>query len=167
MESLYALAARLDQASATLTALARAVTATDPAQAAFGADGPGRPGELGRALHRQWATATDNRAREATNAATRLAAAASAIRTAADRYADTDDATRYRLTAADLSSDRPDPWFGAEATGRGLGAELRGRGSGAEPTGRGSGAEPAGRGFGTEPGGRGFGVPRPRRGGDG
>lgn len=98
MESLHALAARLDEASATLTAVAHAVTATDPAHPAFGADGPGRPGELGRALHGQWTTATDTRAREAVAAAARLAAAAAAVRGAADRYADVDDAARRRLT---------------------------------------------------------------------
>ncbi|SCE87349.1 hypothetical protein GA0070618_1555 [Micromonospora echinospora] len=99
MESLYALAARLDEASATLAAVAHAATVAGPAPTAFGADGPGRPGDLGRALHRQWVTATDNRAREARAAAARLAAAASAIRDAADRYADTDAAARHRLAA--------------------------------------------------------------------
>lgn len=108
MESLHTVAAALDEASATLTAVARAAAAAVPAQATFGADGAGRPGEIGRALHRQWATATDNRAREATAAATRLAAAASAIRSAAERYADTDDAARRRL-------DRPDPWYGGRS----------------------------------------------------
>ncbi len=97
MESLRALAARLDEASATLAAVAHAATVAGPAPTAFGADGPGRPGDLGRALHRQWVTATDNRAREARAAAARFAAAASAIRDAADRYADTDAAARHRL----------------------------------------------------------------------
>ncbi|SCL37508.1 hypothetical protein GA0074692_4692 [Micromonospora pallida] len=99
MDRLPAVAARLDEASSTLTAVARAVAAAGPAPTDFGADGPGRPGDLGRALYRLWVTATDNRAREATAAAARLDAAASAIRDAADRYADTDDAVRRRLTA--------------------------------------------------------------------
>ena len=83
METLRALAARLDEASATLATLAHTVTASDPAHPAFGAHAAGRPGEVGRALHRQWTGATADRAREAT---------------AADRYADTDDTARRRLT---------------------------------------------------------------------
>ncbi|MCM0679148.1 hypothetical protein NCC78_31440, partial [Micromonospora phytophila] len=62
MESLRALAARLDEASETMTGVSRTVTAGDPPQAAFGADTAGRPGEIGRALHRQWAAATGDRA---------------------------------------------------------------------------------------------------------
>ncbi|SCF39236.1 hypothetical protein GA0074695_6509 [Micromonospora viridifaciens] len=97
METLRALAARLDEASATLATLARTVTATDPPHPAFGAHAEGRPGEIGRALHRQWTTATGDRAREATAAAARLAAVAAALRGAADRYAATDDSVRRRL----------------------------------------------------------------------
>ncbi|MFC3503881.1 hypothetical protein ACFOOK_23325 [Micromonospora krabiensis] len=98
MDTLRALAARLDQASAVLTTLSHTVTAGDPGQAAFGVDAPGRPGEIGRALHRQWTAATDNRAREASAAAGRLSAAAAAVREAADGYIDTDRAARLRLT---------------------------------------------------------------------
>lgn len=98
MEELHALAVRLDEASTTLTALAHTVTASDPAHPAFGADAPGRPGEIGRALHRQWTAATGDRAREALAAAARLAAAAGALRSAADRYAGADDAARRRLS---------------------------------------------------------------------
>ncbi|MER7455674.1 hypothetical protein [Micromonospora sp. NPDC126480] len=97
METLRALAARLDAASETLAGLSRAIPATDPAQAAFGADAAGRPGEIGRALHRQWTTATGDRAREAYAAALRLAAAASAVRETADRYADVDRAAERRF----------------------------------------------------------------------
>ncbi|SBT54052.1 hypothetical protein [Micromonospora narathiwatensis] len=97
METLRALAARLDEASATLATLSRTVTATDPPHPAFGAHAEGRPGEIGRALHRQWTAATGDRAREAHAAATRLAAAASALRDAADRYSSTDDAVRRRF----------------------------------------------------------------------
>ncbi|MGS2615642.1 hypothetical protein ACVCAH_14135 [Micromonospora sp. LZ34] len=97
METLRALAARLDEAGATLAALSRTVTAGDPPQAAFGVDAPGRPGEIGRALHRQWAAATGDRAREAHAAAARLAAAATALRDAADGYAAVDDSAGRRL----------------------------------------------------------------------
>ncbi|MEH0819280.1 MULTISPECIES: type VII secretion target [unclassified Micromonospora] len=98
MDALRALAARLEEASDTLTVLARTVTAADPAHAAFGADAPGRPGEVGRALHRQWTAATGDRSREAAAAAVRLAAAAAAVRSAADRYADVDDTAGRRLS---------------------------------------------------------------------
>ena len=97
MESLRALAARLDEAAAGLTMLARTVPATDPPHPAFGAHAAGRPGEVGRALHRQWTAATADRAREAQAAANRLAAAAAALRSAAERYAATDDAVLRRL----------------------------------------------------------------------
>lgn len=97
MESLHALAARLDEAADALATLARRATATDPPHPAFGAHVPGRPGEIGRALHRRWVEATGDRAREATTAAARLAAAASALRGAADRYAAADDTVRRRL----------------------------------------------------------------------
>ncbi|SCL16971.1 hypothetical protein [Micromonospora inyonensis] len=97
MESLHALAARLDEAAATIEALARAATANDPPHPAFGVHIAGRAGEVGRALHRRWLEATEDRAREATIAAARLAAAASAIRGAADRYVETDDTVRRRL----------------------------------------------------------------------
>ncbi|MFF5172781.1 hypothetical protein ACFY3U_09120 [Micromonospora sp. NPDC000089] len=97
MDALRSLAARLDQASDTLAVVARTVTAADPAHPAFGAHAPGRPGEIGRALHRQWTAATGDRAREAAAASARLTAAASAVRSAADRYADADDGARRRL----------------------------------------------------------------------
>ncbi|MGC4804778.1 hypothetical protein [Micromonospora sp. DT233] len=97
MDELRALADRLDEAGDTLGALAREVTATDPPHPAFGTHVPGRPGEIGRALHRRWVEATGDRAREATVAATRLAATAAAVRTAADRYAGVDDSARRRL----------------------------------------------------------------------
>ncbi|MEH0937920.1 hypothetical protein, partial [Micromonospora psammae] len=86
MDALHTLAARLDEASDTLAVLARRVTAGDPAHPVFGAHAAGRPGEIGRALHRQWTTATGDRAREAAAAAARLAATAAAVRSAADRY---------------------------------------------------------------------------------
>ncbi|MEU6202347.1 hypothetical protein ABZ814_01970 [Micromonospora musae] len=97
MDALRALAARLDEATVALTTLSHTVTANDPPQAAFGADAPGRPGEIGRALHRQWTAATDSRSREARVAAGRLTAAASAVREAADHYVDVDRGVRRRL----------------------------------------------------------------------
>ncbi|MGC4895656.1 hypothetical protein [Micromonospora sp. DT31] len=97
METLRALAARLDEAGATLATLSRTVTATDPPHPAFGTHAAGRPGEVGRALHGQWTAATADRAREAHAAALRLAAAAAALRAAADRYATADQGAARRL----------------------------------------------------------------------
>jgi len=96
VDSLRDLAGRLDEAAATLTAAAGTVAAVGPAGSAFGVDGPGRLGELGRALHGQWAAATDARAREAARAAGLLAETATTLRTTAESYADTDDAARRR-----------------------------------------------------------------------
>lgn len=96
MDSLYAVAGRLDEAAATLTDAARTVTVLGPPGRAFGVDGPGRLGELGRALHRQWIAAADARAREAVAAAARLADIAATLRVAAASYADTDVAARRR-----------------------------------------------------------------------
>ncbi|PWU62404.1 hypothetical protein DLE60_00495, partial [Micromonospora globispora] len=64
MESLRALAARLDEAGASLATLAHTVTASDPAHPAFGAHAAGRPRRGGRALHRQWTAATCDRSRD-------------------------------------------------------------------------------------------------------
>ncbi|SCL24701.1 hypothetical protein GA0070616_2965 [Micromonospora nigra] len=97
MDVLRTLAGRLDEAAADLSGVSRAVTAGDPPQVAFGADAAGRPGEIGRALHRQWVEATGDRAREAHAAAAQLAAAANAVRSTADHYADTDAGARRRL----------------------------------------------------------------------
>jgi hypothetical protein len=102
MDELRALADRLDEASATLGGVARAVVATDPPHPAFGVLVPGRPGEIGRALHRAWTEATGDRAREATLAAARLTAAASAVRGAADRYGGVDDGVRRRLSRREV-----------------------------------------------------------------
>lgn len=96
MDSLRRLAARLDEAASTVSAVAYRVIATDPAHPAFGADAAGRPGELGRALHAQWRAATEARAREAAAVAARLATTADSVRSAADGYADADRPSRWR-----------------------------------------------------------------------
>lgn len=96
MDGLRDIAGRLDSAGGALAELARRLPYAEPAGSAFNADGPGRLGEVGRALHRQWLTALDNRARELTTTAERLADTAVALRAAAGEYADTDDAARRR-----------------------------------------------------------------------
>ncbi|HEX5541047.1 MAG TPA: hypothetical protein VFX60_05725 [Micromonospora sp.] len=94
MGSLPALAGRLDEAAATLTTTAMATVS--PPQRTFGADMPGRFGELGRALAGQCVVAIDARLREAREAAELLAETAAAARSAADSYADVDHAARRR-----------------------------------------------------------------------
>jgi hypothetical protein len=64
---------------------------------AFGGDEAGRPGRLGRELHGHWAAVLDARAREAADAAARLAETADAVRLARRRYAETDDLAARRM----------------------------------------------------------------------
>lgn len=96
MDGLHAAARRLDEAAAAISDAARTVAALGPAGAAFGVDGPGRLGELGRAMYRQWSATLDARAREAVSAAGWLADLAAALRVAAASYADTDIAAGRR-----------------------------------------------------------------------
>lgn len=100
MESLRDLAGRLDNASGTLADLARRMPYGGPGEYAFHADGPGRLGEVGRALHRQWLAALDHRTRELAATAERLTDTAAAVRIAATEYADSDDTAQHRHDAA-------------------------------------------------------------------
>ncbi|MEV6523449.1 hypothetical protein AB0M43_15980 [Longispora sp. NPDC051575] len=56
----------------------------------FGGGAPGGLGELGRAVHAQWAAALAARAAEDTGQRARLAATAEGLRAATDRYSTTD-----------------------------------------------------------------------------
>ncbi|MGI5147054.1 hypothetical protein ACQEVC_11825 [Plantactinospora sp. CA-294935] len=95
MDSLRDLAGRLDGAGGSLAELARRLPYAGPSGSAFGADGPGRLGEIGGLLHRQWSAALDNRARELLATAERLTDTGSALRIAGTAYADS-DAAAYR-----------------------------------------------------------------------
>jgi hypothetical protein len=79
---------QLDDAAARLRVL-------DPGAGVFG-DGPGRLGELGRDLHRQWQRCLDARAREAHAHAARLVEVADAVRRAGAGYAEMDDGAQRR-----------------------------------------------------------------------
>jgi hypothetical protein len=96
MDSLADLATRLDDAAAVLGGAGKRLTGPGPHGAAFGADAPGRMGELGRALQAEWERALGARAREAAVTAARLADAAQTLRVVAGGYADADDAARER-----------------------------------------------------------------------
>jgi methyl-accepting chemotaxis protein len=67
----------------------------DPGATAFG-DGPGRLGELGQGLYRQWQRAVDARSREAHAHAARLIEAADAVQQAGAGYAEMDDNAQRR-----------------------------------------------------------------------
>lgn len=90
MDSLRDLAARVEAAGATVSAAGGALAGLDPGPAAFGADVPGRFGELGAALHALWIESIVARSREAAAAGARLADAGEALRTAAVSYAETE-----------------------------------------------------------------------------
>jgi hypothetical protein len=68
----------------------------DPGARAFGADNPGRLGDVGRMLHHRWSTALTARAREAAAHGARLTDSADALRVAAERYGDAESAARSR-----------------------------------------------------------------------
>src|SRR5438034_6128425 len=71
-----------------LASVGSALAGVDPGAAAFGAEAPGRLGEVGRLLHSQWAAALSARAREAAAHSARLVDTAEALDVAAARYED-------------------------------------------------------------------------------
>jgi hypothetical protein len=91
------LAARVDAIGAALGGHGRRLADAGPGPAAFGGDGPGRVGEVGRALHRQWSAALVAREREAAAHGARLGEFGAALRSVADAYREVDDAARRRL----------------------------------------------------------------------
>jgi hypothetical protein len=79
------------QLDAVATRLARAATALprlDPGARAFGADGPGRLGDLGRAMSAQFTAALDASDRQAGTAATTVGELSDGMRRAAAGYRD-------------------------------------------------------------------------------
>ncbi|BCB86447.1 hypothetical protein [Phytohabitans suffuscus] len=96
MEPLRDLAAGFDESATAITAAGRRLAHLEPPASSFGAGGPGRLGEVGRALHRQWLDAFGARGREAAAASARLADVAGALRATAAGYSDVDDAARSR-----------------------------------------------------------------------
>jgi hypothetical protein len=69
----------------------------DPGAGAFGAEAPGRVGEVGRLLHGLWSSALSARAREAAAQAARLVDTAEALDAADVRYRDAEHAAGKRL----------------------------------------------------------------------
>jgi Excreted virulence factor EspC, type VII ESX diderm len=89
-ETLAGTVSLLRRAATTVTEAGARIGGYDPGPRAFGADGPGDLGELGRQLHQRWLRALDARAREAAALGARLDDAADALVRAAASYADAD-----------------------------------------------------------------------------
>jgi hypothetical protein len=83
----------LRQTAALLTEASGRAHRHDPGAAAFGGDGAGRLGELGRLLHRNWQSALDARAREAAAHGARVDDVADGLARAAAGYAEIDYST--------------------------------------------------------------------------
>jgi len=94
---LPAAAAALRAAGVTLTEAGARVGSHDPGPSAFGVDGPGELGEVGRALYRQWQHALDARGREAASHGARLEQAAEAVARAATEYVEIDHTAHRHL----------------------------------------------------------------------
>jgi hypothetical protein len=91
--TLSAAVAALRETGAILTESGARTHELDPGMAAFGGAGPGRLGELGRALHHQWQSALDARAREGAAHGARVDDAADGLARAASGYAESDESS--------------------------------------------------------------------------
>lgn len=89
-------ATALESVATTVTGASGGLGGLGGGAAGFGADAPGRLGELGRELFGAWDAALAARSREAAAAGARLADAAQALRLIAGGYADVDDEARRR-----------------------------------------------------------------------
>jgi hypothetical protein len=89
--SLAGAATRLRELGAVAADVAARVPTVDPGPAVFGADAAGALGDLGRALHDQWADALRARSHEAAAVAAHLRVTADAVTASAQGYADADD----------------------------------------------------------------------------
>jgi hypothetical protein len=95
-QPLTAAVGALRQASESLADAAAGLVDLDPGAGAFGTDGPGVLGELGRDLHAQCVAALVARGREAAAHQAHLDEAAEIVRRAASSYATADDGPRRR-----------------------------------------------------------------------
>ncbi len=98
MDSIVALAGRLDGVAQTMMRAGAALADLDPDGAAFSDGAPGRLGEAARALHAQVVSAIGARSREAAVAGARLSDTAQALRFAVTGYLDADEAARGQGT---------------------------------------------------------------------
>jgi hypothetical protein len=79
-----------------LASVGSTLVGADPGADAFGADAPGRIGEVGRLLHELWGSALSARSREAAAHAARLVDTAEALTVAAGRYQDIEHRVQTR-----------------------------------------------------------------------
>jgi hypothetical protein len=91
------LANRFDAVGDALAGASTTMSLIDPGARAFGADAPGRLGELGRTLHRQFTSALSDRGREAAAHGARLADTAHALRLTAGGLLDADTTAQHRF----------------------------------------------------------------------
>jgi hypothetical protein len=90
------LADRLEVGGDRLAGVGGRLADVDPGAAGFGADAPGRLGDLGRMLHGCFSAALTARAREAAAHGARLTDTADLLRVAAARYHEAEQAARQR-----------------------------------------------------------------------
>jgi hypothetical protein len=90
------IATRLQAAGVELGTASTRLGEVDPGRQAFGVDGPGRLGDLGRALHAQCAAALAARSREANALGARLGDSAYLVDAVAAGYRDIEQATHER-----------------------------------------------------------------------
>ena len=90
---------RVSALAAEVTGAAQRIGLVQPGPAAFGADAPGRLGELGRDLHGAWSAALAAREREAAGHGARLTDLAGNLRQAAEGYRRVEDAAHRRHRA--------------------------------------------------------------------
>lgn len=86
-----AIATQLGAAASTLSVMDRSVLSLESSAAAFGAEGGGVPGRVGRILHAHWSAVLAARAREAADTAARLTDLADSVRRTHRDYADADE----------------------------------------------------------------------------
>jgi hypothetical protein len=90
------LAGRVASLGADVSSSAARLSRVGPGPAAFGGDGSGRLGDLGRALHARWSAGLAAREREAIATGARLTDLAGALRIAAAGYRTAEDAAHHR-----------------------------------------------------------------------
>jgi hypothetical protein len=96
METLHEVARRLDQAADTIAHAAVVLDNLALDARAFAADAGGQIGDVGRAMHAQWASALAARSREAAAAGARVSDIGETLRIVATGYTDADEAAWRR-----------------------------------------------------------------------
>jgi hypothetical protein len=93
------LAQRVTSVAEDVSTAAARLGLADPGARAFGADGPGSLGELGRTLRVTWTSALAAREREAAAHGARLTDLAGALGQAADGYREAEQGAHHRHRA--------------------------------------------------------------------